>query len=223
METLSNGYTLNIYDGCFPLSTDSMVLADFVRLPKNARVLDLGAGCGTLGLLLCAKQADCHITGVELDEQSHLCALNNIGRNNLSPRMESIWGDLRQFTGSYDICVSNPPYFPGGPASKLTSARRTDTCTMAELVEAAAKNLKFGGDFFVVHRPESLGQLFGRACAHSLEPKRLRLVRHRPGGPVVLVLVQCRKGAKPGLNWEEIVLSKENGSPSQAYRRIYHQ
>ena len=47
MEQLPNGYTLNICNGAFPLSTDSMVLAHFVRLPKQAKILDLGAGCGT--------------------------------------------------------------------------------------------------------------------------------------------------------------------------------
>lgn len=50
MEQLPNGFTLNLPEGAFPLSTDSMVLSHFVRLPKNARVLDLGSGCGTLGL-----------------------------------------------------------------------------------------------------------------------------------------------------------------------------
>ena len=52
MELLPNGLTLNLAEGEFPLSTDSMVLSGFVKLPKNARVLDLGSGCGTLGLLL---------------------------------------------------------------------------------------------------------------------------------------------------------------------------
>ena len=65
MEYFANGLTLSVSDDCFPLSTDSMLLADFVRLPKNARVLDLGSGCGTLGLLLCAQDANCTVTGVE--------------------------------------------------------------------------------------------------------------------------------------------------------------
>ena len=51
MEILHNGFTLDTPPGTFPLSTDSMVLAHFVRLPKNARVLDLGSGCAALGLL----------------------------------------------------------------------------------------------------------------------------------------------------------------------------
>ena len=55
MEYLPNGLTLNLPQGTFPLSTDSMLLAHFATLPRNAKVLDLGAGAGTLGLLLCAK------------------------------------------------------------------------------------------------------------------------------------------------------------------------
>ena len=50
MEYLHNGYTLEFSPDAFPLSTDSVALAHFVKLPKNARVLDLGSGCGTLGL-----------------------------------------------------------------------------------------------------------------------------------------------------------------------------
>ena len=35
MEQLPNGFTLNLPEGAFPLSTDSMVLSHFVRLPKK--------------------------------------------------------------------------------------------------------------------------------------------------------------------------------------------
>ena len=140
--------------------------------------------------------------------------------------MQSIHGDLRLHrslleAGAFDVCLSNPPYFSGGPAAKLTAARRTDCCTMAQLFEAAAWALKFGGDFFLVHRPESLAQLFGCACAAGLEPKHLALVRHRPADPPALVLVQCRKGAKPGLKWEEWSLFDQNGAPTALYQRIY--
>ena len=75
MEYLQNGFTLDIPQGCFPLSTDSILLADFVKLPPRAHVLDLGSGCGTLGLLLCARDTNCAVTGIELDEAAHHAAL----------------------------------------------------------------------------------------------------------------------------------------------------
>ncbi len=227
MEQLPGGYTLNIPAGCFPLSTDSMILGDFVRLPKAARVLDLGAGCGTLGLLLCSGDPLCLVTGVELDTTAHSAALENIHRNGLSGRMESICTDLRSlpqdFTGRFDCCVSNPPYFSGGPASARNPlARREDFCTPEDLFAAAGKALKFGGSFYLVHKPEKLAQLIACGAARSLELKRLTLIRHSTGGPVTTILLQFKKGGKPGLTLEEEALFDENSTPTPYYRRVYH-
>lgn len=228
MEHLQNGYTLELCPGAFPLSTDSIALADFVKLPRQATVLDLGSGCGTLGLLLLAKFADCRVTGIELDEAPHKMALHNARANEASDRLYSLCADIgRIFSyiepGTFSVCVSNPPYFSGGPQSKsLPTARRDDHCTMQQLMAAAAWGLKYGGDFFLVHRPERLAELFSCATAKGLEPKRLRLLRHHIGGPITLVLVQCRKGAKPGLLWEEESLFDASGNPTEYYRALYH-
>ena len=227
MERLPNGYTMEIPAGSFPLSTDSMVLSSFVRLPRNARVLDLGSGCGTLGLLLCAQYESCTVTGAELDPIAHAAAEENIRRNDLSDRLINICTDLRclpgEFTGRFDCCVSNPPYFSAGPASHRTPlARREDCCSAAELFTAASKALKYGGDFFLVHKPERLAELIARGSETGLEAKRLQIVRHREGGDVTLILLQFRKGGKPGLIWEEIALHDAQGKPTEAYRKIYH-
>lgn len=226
METLPGGLTLELCSGAFPLSTDSIALASFVRLPPDARVLDLGSGCATLGMLLCATDSRCRVTGVEIMEADHQAALENIRRNRLEHRLESICADLRHLAlppGGYDCCVSNPPYFVGGPASKTApQARREDLCSLEALFSAASKALKFGGDFYLVHKPQRLGQICGCATAVSLEPKRLCLVRHRSDGPVSLVLLQCRKGAKPGLAWEEWSLHDSLGHPTEQFRKLYH-
>ena len=228
MELLHNGFTLLTPDGTFPLSTDSMLLADFVRLGQNARILDLGSGCGTLGLLLCAKDASCHVTGIELDETAHEAALENIRRNRLDLRMESIFGDLRQLNqtgspGSYTCCVSNPPYFHGGEAHRQTPlARSTESCSTEELFAAAKWALKYGGDLFLVHKPAALAALCAQASMAGLEPKRLCLVRHSPHKPISTLLLHCRKGGKPGLTLEELCLFDATGAPTPEYRKIYH-
>ena len=228
MEYLQNGFCLNIAPGTFPLSTDSILLADFVKLPKQAKVLDLGAGCGTLGLLLCAKDAGCSVTGIELNEAAHAAALENIVRNGLEARLFSICDDLRIIpqrfpSGSYTCCVSNPPYYTGGPASKTApQARRDDNCTIAELFTAAAWAIRYGGDFYLVHKPERLAEICACASEAGLEPKRLRLVRHDPDSQVSLILLQCRKGGKPGLIWEELCLHNADGTPTDHYKKIYN-
>lgn len=228
MEHLPNGFTLQLCPTAFPLSTDSMVLAHFAKLPKSARILDLGAGCGTLGLLLCRKDPNCQVTGIELSEEAHVMALENIRRNTLDTRMESLCADLRSVSGifspgQFSCCISNPPYFSGGPASQSHAiARREDCCTPEDLFKAAAWALKYGGDFFLVHKPERLAELIAKAAACKLEAKRLLLLRHKENGPISLIFLHFRKGAKPGLIMEEQSLFSSDNTPTSYYKEVYH-
>ena len=226
MEILQNGFTLELAPGAFPLSTDSMVLSHFTKLPRQSRVLDLGSGCGTLGLMLCAKDAGCRITGVELDENAHAAALENIRRNGVTHRMQSLCADLCTLEltpGSFDVCITNPPYFSGGPASTRTPlARREDRCPPEQLLACAARHVKYGGDVFLVHKPERMAQFIALAGKYGLEAKRLCLVRHQQAGEVTLVLLHFRKGGKPGLIWEEACLFDSHGAPTDYYREVYH-
>ena len=209
------------------MSTDSIALAGFVKLTKAAKVLDLGSGCGTLGTLLCAQNSFCNVTGIELDENAHKAALINIARNDLASRLSSICADVNAISeyirpGSFQCCVSNPPYFQGGPDSKTLVARRNDTLSTEALFAAAGWALQYGGDFFLVHKPEMLGHLCAAGAKHNLEAKRLCLLRHSENGPVSLILLQLRKGGKPGLILEEAALHKADGSPTNYYRKLYH-
>lgn len=228
MEYLHNGYTLEICPGGFPLSTDSIALSGFVKLPRGASVLDLGSGCGSLGLLLCASRDDCTVTGIELDENAHKTALENARVNHITSRLHSICGNIRNISdlvkpGSFHCCVSNPPYFTAGPQSQsLPLARREDACSAETLFRAADWSLKYGGDFFLVHRPERLAELCACASRHHFEPKRLCLLRHKDGADVALILLQCRKGGKPGLKWEEVSLHDASGNPTAYYKALYH-
>ena len=155
-------------------------------------------------------------------------ALKNAADNQIQHRLTSICADVasvpqRFAPGSFSVCVANPPYFTGGPkSSTLPNARREDLCTLETLMQAAQWALKFGGDFYLVHRPERLAEIFATAVRHTLEPKKLLLLRHTVCSPVTLVLVQCRKGGKPGLLWQEEFLFDNTDNPSDYYRRLYH-
>lgn len=232
METLWGGIIMKT-GPAFPLSTDSMVLADFADPGPRQKIADLGAGCGTLGLLLCGKYPDCAVTGIEIDPSAHAAALENIQRNALESRLTSRLADLRDVRalfapGSFGMVISNPPYFtPGhGKSSQdpaLRPARQEDACTLTQLFDAAAWLLPTGGKFCLVHRPERLADLIWEARQHQLEPKRLQMVRHSPQANYSLVLLQCRRGGKPGLQClPDLVLYGADGAPTPETRKIYH-
>ncbi len=228
-EVLFGRYAFDPGPG-FPLSTDTMVLADFVRARRGARIADLGSASGALGLLLCAR-LDCTVTGWEIQPEAHAAALENIARNRLQGRMTSHCGDLRQIRrqaapGQFDCAVSNPPYFAGGllpQDSIMAQARQEVCCKLSDLFAAAGWLLRFGGDFFLIHKPERLTDLLTAARETGLEPKVLQPVRQRASLPVSSVLLQCRKGGKPGLAWRsDLILQNADGTPTRRYREIYH-
>ena len=68
-----------------------------------------------------------------------------------------------------------------------------------------------------------MAELFTALQGGGLEPKRLQLVRHRSGGPVSLLLLEAKKGAKPGLRWEpDCILYDAQGRETDACRALYH-
>jgi tRNA1(Val) A37 N6-methylase TrmN6 len=67
-----------------------------------------------------------------------------------------------------------------------------------------------------------MGELFYALRDNGFEPKRLRPVHHSPGDPVNLILLEARRGGKPGLSWEkDLYLRTHKGLETQEVRRIY--
>lgn len=113
-ELLFDRIRMKISDAQFRVSTDSMVLADFCRIRPGGRVLDLGCGCGTLGLLLLGADETLRVSGIEIQEAAARQAQENAKENGFSAHMHIICGDLRQAhaqiaPGTFDYVLSNPP------------------------------------------------------------------------------------------------------------------
>ena len=220
-------------DAHAPLGTDSVLLADFVRLRGARRGIDLGCASGAVALLLLSRGGTLHMTGLERRPEAAALAEENMARNDLAARSRIVTGDIRQHralfrAGSFDLVAANPPYYPLGsgalsPDPDRASARGETDCTLEELCAAAAWLCRTGGSVNLVHKPERLPALFGAMSAHGIEPKRLRLVCYRAAAAPSLVLVEGRRGGKPGLQIEPaLLLTDAAGNESAELRRIYH-
>lgn len=232
-ELLSNGMKVLQLDGALRMSTDSILLADFCAGLRGKAIADLGCGGGTLGILLCAADPDCRVTCVEIQEKACDIARRNIEINALNDRCSVVQADLRALdgvleAGRFDTVVSNPPYFPSGsgfaPQGEEDAIARTERlCTFDSLCTSAARLLRHGGSFCLVHRPERMAELMDVLRSHRLEPKRLRLVRHHNGAKVSLILIEARLGGNVGMDiLPDLFLYDPSGAPSAEYRRIYH-
>lgn len=215
----------------FKLSTDSVLLADFAGGFKARRALDLGSGAGVLCVLLGWNDPNMEIAGVELQPAFAELGRENLAENGLK-NAGIINADLREHrelfsAESFDLVVSNPPYFPensgySAPTGHRAAAREERNCTLADICAAAKWALRWGGSMAIVHRPERLSELFCAMSAAGIEPKRLRMVCHRAEKAPSLVLVEGRRGGKPGLVIEKpLVLTEADGTDTQEIQKIY--
>ena len=219
--------------GHFRLSTDCVLLADFINTTGFKSGIDLGCASGAIALLLLSKSEKLHMSGLEIIPEAAELARLNMEKNGLEGRSRIIEGDIRLHRelfrpGSFDLVAANPPYFPVGggfvsPDRGRASARAEGSCTLEDICAAAAFLCRTGGSFSLVHKPERLSEVFCCMSGHGIEPKRLRLVCHRPGAAPNLVLIEGRRGGKPGLKIEApLYIHEADGNMSAESRRIYH-
>lgn len=196
-------FTLRWSDRVFPLGSDALTLGRFAPVRRGWKVCDLGCGSGALLLLLAQRETDLRLWGVERDPLAARTAEENLQANKLDGTV--VCQDLRTCSlpaGSFDLVVSNPPYFPVGSGQGHDPARMEEHCTLEQLCAAASRLLKNGGRFALCHRPERLVDVFCQLRSHDLEPKRLKLVSHSPGHAPSLVLVEARRQGRSGLTIE---------------------
>ena len=212
--------------------TDGVLLADFSAPRPGERWADLGTGCGVIPLWWRTRTQAGHITGVELQEKAAAQAQRSVEENGFGDRVEILQGDARQLedlfpAGSLDGIACNPPYpAPGtGPAcpdAARRAARQGESFTLEDLAAGARRALRFGGRLCVCLRPQRLGEAMVVFHQYQLEPKRLRLCQQRREKAPFLFLLECRRGGKPGMTVEPVLLLEgPDGSPSQELEAIY--
>ncbi len=194
-------------------SLDPVLLANFVRPGKEDRVLDLGTGSGILPLLLVSLYGVEHVLGIEIQTALAERAWRNVIQNGMAREIEIVQGDLRTIAEyalpeSYHLVVSNPPFRPCGrgriaPDDERAMARHELAGELGDFIDAAHRSLRHGGRFVLIYLAERMAELLAKLADRGLEPKRLRMVHSTAESEARLVMVEARKGGRPGLQIEK--------------------
>ncbi len=182
----------------FCFGVDAVLLSAFAEIKKGDRVLDLCTGNGIIPILLAGKTEAGEIRGLEINPVQVRLAKRSIEENGLRhvavlegniKDAKSIFCDAR-----FDAVTCNPPYITDGriqnPNRNKAIARHEILCTLDDVLQSAASVLRFGGRFFMVHRPDRLTDILEKMRAHRLEPGRLRMVHTRADSAASLVLIE---------------------------------
>ena len=75
-------------------SIESVLLAHFVSLPTNCRLLDVGTGCGIIPLLLTTRRKAKEIVAIEIQSSLYNLAVKNLSKNELLEKIRLVHGDF---------------------------------------------------------------------------------------------------------------------------------
>ncbi len=217
---------------CFGI--DAVLLSDFAKnIKKDSKVLDLGTGTGIISILLCGKTNLKEIVGVEVQEEVFDMACRSTKLNNLEDKFKVLNSNILDLEEKlqknyYDVIVTNPPYkkqntgIINDEAKKLIS-RHEVLANLEDFIRVSSKLLKDKGEFYMVHRPERLVDIFNIMRKYKIEPKEVRLVFSNEVTAPKMVLV---KGVRNGGDYlkfrENLYIYKEDGSYTDEILKIYN-
>ena len=191
----------------YRFTSDSVLLTRFVRAKRGERVADVCAGSGIVGLhfFALAPEAVSSVTLFEMQPELSEMSARSVALNGLEnftavcSRVQDIG---REYNEAFSLVLCNPPYERGGFENadyKKAVCRKEITVTLADIVDAARRALKFGGRLALVNRADRLAEVLYAMKSRGIEPKRLQFVCGREGAKPYLLLAEGTKGAKEGM------------------------
>ena len=216
---------------CFGI--DSVLLSDFAKNIKNSKVIDLGTGTGIINILLSGKTNNCNYTGVEIQEEVAEMAFRSIKLNNLEDRIKIINESILNLKNTFqrkefDVVVTNPPYKKINTGiinkeDKKIISRHEITASLEDFIHTASYLLKDYGEFYMVHRPDRLVDIFSIMRKEKIEPKKIRFVYPDKNKKANLVLIKGVKLGNPFLEYDDnLYVYDENGNYTKEILEIYN-
>lgn len=182
-------------------NSDSIFLYDFISSFKpKGRVLDIGAGCGVLGLLVARDNPKISLEAVEKQDSFIQYAQHNARVNNIEYKLHK--GDFLEleFEDKYDYIVSNPPFYPDGAKKSdnemLFNARYNVNLPIDNFFKKVSQILKPQSDFIFCYDATQ----FAFICA-ALERVKMRVIDVQFIHPKIdksasLVMVHAKNGSR---------------------------
>lgn len=197
------------------VGTDGVLLGAWC--PTGTRILDVGTGSGLIARMLMQRCPEAEVEGIDIDAAAVEQACEN--------GVKAFVSGLQEWQGTYDLVVSNPPYFQNSlknPDKGRQKARHTDTLSYEELVKHSARLLKENGQLAVILPAEAEAEVRQLAATEGLYLTRVTRVYSKESKPVkrILLLFEMSRLRDHEITTDSLILEDEKGGRSAAYSEL---
>lgn len=226
------GYQLIQKPKGFCFGVDAVLLSDYAKVKKGQKILDLCTGSGVIPILLAAKTKGAEFCGLELQPEYADMANRSVLFNHLENKVNIICGDVKDVKklfspASFHVVTVNPPYMTEHHGltnlyEPKTIARHEVALSLENVITAASYVLPENGNFFMIHKPFRLAEIFRVMKKYHIEPKRMRFVHPYVDKEPTMVLIEGLKGGRERITVEPpLIMYKEMNIYSDEISKIY--
>ena len=188
----------------YRFSVEAILLGRFARVSTRDRVLELGAGCGVVSIMMAALYRPREVVAVEIQPSLAEMIPRSASINRLKS-VHAVCADLRQKKmagvepASFDLVVANPPYRAAAsgresPDHGRRVARAEGSTVLADFVAAARRYTRARGRVAFVFTARRSAELISAMRSKQLEPKRIRFVHPQLAMPASVMLIEASVG-----------------------------
>lgn len=207
------------------VGTDGTLLGAWAHAPEGkCRILDIGVGTGLISLMMAQRYPNAHITGIDIDSEACLQAIENVIKSPFSERISIVKGDIAFYDSEpFDAIVSNPPFFLNSlecPDKNRTIARHSQSLSYKTLLKSTSRLLKDTGLFSLIIPKESLSSIESEASLNRFILSRKYSIKTTPKKSPKRYLLEYVKTAFDNVELKEEILELSPKLKSEWYKNL---
>lgn len=209
------------------VGTDCVLIGAWCSAEGRQRILDVGTGTGVVALIVAQRSPIAVVDAVEIDDESFEEASENFASSPWSNRLTAVKADFREYVHScaksYDLIVSNPPFFTNGalpPNVGRMVARHCTSLTFVDLLCGAKRLLADDGRVAIITPADAERQVEAAVIESDLRTIRKTYVYSKPGTQPRRILWEMTNSPYPHLEIDELTISESSGDYTPQYRAL---
>ena len=207
-------------------NSDSIFLYDFISSFKpRGKVLDVGAGCGVVGLLVARDNPKVTLEAVEKQDIFMQLSTINARVNKIEYNLhKSDFLDLDE-TIKYDYIISNPPFYPEGTTKSeneiLLNARYNINLPLKAFFKKVSRLLKPQSHFIFCYDASQFGVICAELERVKLKVVDVQFVHSKVDRVASLVMIHVRNGSNSLMKVWQPFISFDGTEISQEAQKIF--